>query len=175
MGYAQDQAEVMQMADQTTVESINLAQAERYVSHIKEEARELQVAWDHIDMVKAIDGATDIIVVALGFMLSIGINPDDAWNAVLRANRRKLDGSCGEKVKRPDGQFGKPSGWWGPEGELREIWMSRRNGTVPLLQVLREDNGGSQDINTDAGLCAAENAQRSGQDNAGGHREEVRN
>ena len=68
-----------------------------------------------------IDGAVDCIVVCLGFLHSLGIDPNEAWAAVHRANMRKVDGSLGPIVRRGDNQIGKPPGWYGPEAELAEL------------------------------------------------------
>jgi len=120
MSYAKDQAEFMRLAGQTVGEW-NDGQAARYVAHLGEEAEECAVAWFQRDRVKLIDGAIDTIVIALGFLHSIGVDPDECWKAVHAANMRKVDGSCGEIVRRPDGQIGKPGGWYGPENDLRRI------------------------------------------------------
>lgn len=118
--FVMDQAQFMIAAEQT-VTSWNIDQAERYANHIKEEARELKEAFDEKDYVKAVDGAVDSIVVALGFLLSLGVSPYRAWDAVHAANMRKVDGSCGDMVWRPDGQLGKPINWYGPEPELKTL------------------------------------------------------
>lgn len=118
MTYATDQAEFMQAGGQT-VDGFNAHQAARYVRHITEEARETAEAFDQGRHVHVIDGAVDTIVVALGLLLSYGINPDDAWKAVHTANMRKL--VDGKPYIRPDGQIGKPPGWVGPEKELAQL------------------------------------------------------
>lgn len=50
-------------------------------------------------------------------MHSLGVDPDVVWDAVFAANMRKFPE--GELFYRPDGQIGKPPGWYGPEKALR--------------------------------------------------------
>lgn len=124
MSYSKDMKDFMMLAGQQ-VGVLDLPQAHRYIRHLKEEAWETHQAWLADDMVKTIDGLVDSIVVALGGLYSLGINPDDAWNAVHAANMRKVDGSLGPIVRRKDGQIGKPEGWHGPEMELASIYVNR--------------------------------------------------
>ena len=115
--WATDQALFMEAGGQT-VTGHNQAQADRYLHHIHEEVTEL---WrDHgVDKVKALDGAVDTIVVCLGYLISIGIDPRKAWDAVHAANMRKV--VDGKLYRREDGQIGKPPGWYGPEEELKAL------------------------------------------------------
>lgn len=117
--WADDQAAFMKAGDQT-VGTFNRDQAKRYVEHMQEEAMETLEAVVWCDYVKAIDGAVDTIVVAIGFLHSLGVDPFKAWNAVYVANMRKV--IDGKVYRRPDGQIGKPDGWYGPEEELAKLW-----------------------------------------------------
>ena len=121
--WAEDQARFMIAGDQT-VTRWNLEQAERYAKHIGEEARELKEAFDEEDYTKAVDGAVDAIVVSIGFLLSLGVNPYRCWDAVHAANMRKI--VAGSMFRREDGQIGKPPGWYGPESELEQIVIEAR-------------------------------------------------
>jgi predicted HAD superfamily Cof-like phosphohydrolase len=113
--WAEDQAHFM-LAGGQTVNQINQDQMERYKHHIIEEANEIEDAWAEGDMLKVLDGAVDTIVVCIGLIRSMGINPNEAWNAVHGANMRKV--VDGQVYRRADGQIGKPPGWYGPENEL---------------------------------------------------------
>lgn len=117
--WSQDQAAFMLAGGQTT-DTFNEAQAWRYVGHIREETEETELAMHLGNYVHAIDGAVDIIVVAIGLLHSLGVNPDKAWAAVHAANMRKVIN--GEVYRRDDGQIGKPPGWYGPEEELAKLW-----------------------------------------------------
>lgn len=114
-----DQSRFMLAGDQT-VGTFNRDQAKRYLCHIVEESHETQAGFLEGDYVAAIDGAVDTIVVAIGFLHSLGVDPFKAWNAVHAANMRKV--IDGKVYRRPDGQIGKPDGWYGPEEELAKLW-----------------------------------------------------
>ena len=116
--FSQDQAAFM-LAGEQTVGEFNFVQACRYVDHMLEEANETKRDLASGDYVKAVDGAVDTIVVAIGFLHSIGVNPDKAWDIVHAANMRKVVN--GKVYRRADSQIGKPPGWYGPETELAEL------------------------------------------------------
>lgn len=115
--WAEDQAEFMKAGGQST-DQVNYEQADRYLEHIIEEVSEL--GRDHRrNQVGAIDGVIDTIVVCLGYLHSLNVNADKAWGAVHAANMRKV--IDGKVHRRPDGQIGKPEGWYGPEEELEQL------------------------------------------------------
>jgi predicted HAD superfamily Cof-like phosphohydrolase len=116
--FSEDQAAFMRAGDQTVGEW-NAIQAIRYAAHVEEEAVELVDALAEKNYVKAVDGAVDCIVVCIGFLHSLGVDPNAAWAAVHRANMRKV--VDGKVCRREDGQIGKPPGWYGPEEELAEL------------------------------------------------------
>ena len=105
-----------------TIGKFNDEQAFRYLRHMEEEVNEALRSWYLCDMVNVIDGAVDTIVVAIGLLHSLGVDPFLAWDAVHKASMRKVDGSCGPIVKREDGQLGKPANWYGPEEDLAKLW-----------------------------------------------------
>lgn len=115
--WAERQRNFMLAGDQTT-KGLNMPQAQRYLDHIKEEVCELVEAWVAKDMVASLDGAADLIVVAMGFIESHGIPSEEIMNAVLRANERKIVN--GALYRREDGQIGKPPGFIGPDKEIIE-------------------------------------------------------
>lgn len=117
--WADDQSKFM-LAGGQTVGAFNLDQARRYADHMLEEAKETKDDLDAGDYVKAIDGAVDSIVVAIGFLHSIGVDPFKAWNAVHAANMSKL--VDGKVYKRPDGQIAKGPNFVPPEPELAKLW-----------------------------------------------------
>ena len=116
--WAQDQAAFM-LAGEQTVGEFNFVQACRYADHMLEEANETKRDLASGDYTKAVDGAVDTIVVAIGFLHSIGVNPDKAWDIVHAANMRKV--IDGKVYRRDDGQIGKPPNFVGPEEELAEL------------------------------------------------------
>ena len=114
--WGKDQAQFMQLGKQT-VGSLNLPQLGRYLKHLQEELNEVAKASEQGKAVDLVDGLCDTIVIALGAMHSLGVDPDVVWDAVFAANMRKFPE--GELFYRPDGQIGKPPGWYGPEKALR--------------------------------------------------------
>ena len=119
--WADDQRRFMILGGQS-IGKFNFVQASRYLDHMREEAHETGRDFSAGDYVKAIDGAVDTIVVAIGLLHSLGVDPFKAWDAVHAANMRKVDNSCGPIVKREDGQLGKPIHWYGPEKDLAKLF-----------------------------------------------------
>lgn len=128
MCWGKDQTKFMELAGQTT-DQWNLEQTARYLNHIDEEADEIKQATADQDFVKLLDGLIDICVVSTGAIRSLGIDPDRAWQAVMRANYSKVDGTYGPIVYRGDQQIGKPAGWYGPEDELASLVAYARLGS----------------------------------------------
>jgi predicted HAD superfamily Cof-like phosphohydrolase len=116
--WSKNQADFMQAGGQALGE-VDLNQAQRYLQHMQEEVLETNIAFGEMDFLKMVDGAIDTIVVAIGFLHSINVNPNLAWDAVHRANMRKVVN--GKVYRRPDGQIGKPPGWYGPDDDLRKL------------------------------------------------------
>lgn len=116
--WAEKQRDFMRAGGQTT-RGHNVPQALRYIDHVKEEAQETFDAFDAGDWVKTADGLADLVVVAMGAMWSMGIDPEDLMLAVMSANERKIvDGML---YRREDGQIGKPPGFIGPERDIAEL------------------------------------------------------
>jgi predicted HAD superfamily Cof-like phosphohydrolase len=117
--WADDQRRFMLLGEQT-IGKLNYDQAHRYLCHIVEESHETQAAFINRDYVNVIDGAVDTIVVAIGLLHSLGVDPYRAWDAVHAANMRKI--VDGKVYRRDDGQIGKPPGFVGPEEELKKLF-----------------------------------------------------
>lgn len=110
-----DQAEFMLLGKQT-VSGLNLSQLGRYLKHLQEELKEVAEASENGETVPLVDGLLDAVVIALGALLSVGVDPEFIWSAVYAANMRKFPD--GKPYYRPDGQIGKPPSWYGPEGDI---------------------------------------------------------
>lgn len=121
--WAQDQAEFMTAADQT-IGTFNKPQLARYLKHIAEEVAEINEAQAEPKGVEFLDGLVDTIVVCIGAIHSMGVDPDKAWQAVHAANMRKVLPN-GSICRRSDGQIGKPPGWYGPENDLMELMVKK--------------------------------------------------
>lgn len=77
---------------------------------IREEAAETVAAIERGDLVEAIDGLCDVIVVVLGTAVEFGIDLQPFWDEVHRTNMAKVGGPV-----REDGKRLKPEGWTPPD------------------------------------------------------------
>lgn len=109
-----DQEKFMRACDQT-VDSWNLDQFNLYVNLIDEERKELQEAVEACDPVEIVDALTDILVVTIGALHSMGADGEGAWKEVMRTNFAKIDKETGKVRKREDGKVLKPLGWTAPD------------------------------------------------------------
>ena len=109
-----DQEKFMRACDQT-VEDINQDQFDLYLKLIKEEVDELQTAVDNNDRIEQLDALTDILVVTIGTIHSMGADAEGAWKEVMRTNFAKIDKDTGKVRKREDGKVLKPLGWTPPD------------------------------------------------------------
>jgi predicted HAD superfamily Cof-like phosphohydrolase len=109
----EDQKTFMTAADQS-VGTMNVAQYLLYYNLIKEEVAELMAAHNDDDKVEQLDALVDILVVTIGAIHSMGINPQEAWDEVMRTNLAKIDSATGKVLKREDGKVLKPEGWTPP-------------------------------------------------------------
>lgn len=90
------------------------ARASFRINHIKEELDEYIAAKADGDVAEQADAFVDVIYLALGALVEMGITPGPVFNEVQRANMDKVQG---EVSKRPgSGGFDaiKPEGWQGP-------------------------------------------------------------
>ena len=82
---------------------------------ITEEYRELLAAVDDLDFAESIDAVADLIYVAIGLGITMGVDLGPIWDEVHRSNMAKAGGPV-----RDDGKQLKPEGWTPPDilGEL---------------------------------------------------------
>jgi len=106
-----DQRKFMQACGQTT-DQLNLEQYQLYCNLIKEEFDELCASDNVVD---DLDALIDILVVTVGALHSLGVNPEGAWKEVMRSNFDKVDPKTGRVTKREDGKVLKPEGWEPPK------------------------------------------------------------
>lgn len=111
----EDQRRFMVASDQTVGE-YNPDQFKLYVRLIDEEFNvELTDAIEANDRVEQLDALLDIMVVTIGALHSLGVEPADAWNEVIRSNMSKVDPLTGKVIKREDGKVLKPEGFSPPK------------------------------------------------------------
>lgn len=89
---------------------VDLSRPDLRAELIREEARETVTAIKQGDLVEAIDGLCDTIVVCYGAAIEWGIDLEPFWNEVHRTNMAKQGGPV-----REDGKRLKPSGWSPPD------------------------------------------------------------
>ena len=109
-----DQEKFMKACDQT-VDSVNKDQFALYVKLINEECNELIEAITANDHVETLDALTDILVVTIGAIHSMGADAEGAWKEVMRTNFAKINKDTGKVEKREDGKVLKPDGWTPPD------------------------------------------------------------
>lgn len=109
-----DQEKFMRACDQT-VDKWNIDQFNLYVKLIDEENSELKTAIADCDPVEILDALTDILVVTIGAIHSMGADGEGAWREVMRSNFSKIDKETGMVRKREDGKVLKPIGYSPPE------------------------------------------------------------
>ena len=106
-----DQEKFMRACDQTVGE-VNSRQFSLYKKLIEEEVQELHDAANQLD---ELDALTDILVVTIGAIHSMGADGEGAWNEVMRTNFAKIDPETGKVRKREDGKVLKPDDWTPPD------------------------------------------------------------
>ena len=109
-----DQEKFMRACDQV-VDNWSVDQFNLYIKLIEEEKKELDEAIAKCDSVEIVDALTDILVVTIGALHSMGADAEGAWKEVMRTNFAKIDKDTGKVRKREDGKVLKPVGWTPPE------------------------------------------------------------
>lgn len=102
------------IACEQTVTGMNDDQFRMYANLITEEYNELQEALANKDPVETLDALTDILVVTIGAMNSMGADGEGAWREVMATNFAKIDRRTGKVLRREDGKVLKPEGWEPP-------------------------------------------------------------
>lgn len=105
-----DVAEFHAALDIPIARTPGLRRVELRCALLAEECRETIEAAEVADLVGAIDGLCDLIVVAYGAALEWGVDLEPFWDEVHRTNMAKVGGPT-----RPDGKKLKPAGWQPPD------------------------------------------------------------
>lgn len=87
---------------------------------LQEEVDEFFKACNEGNMVEAADGLADIIYVAIGTAYLMGIPLEKVWDAVQRANMKKVGGAT---ARNPHDAV-KPPGWQPPNVEIASILLA---------------------------------------------------
>jgi len=109
-----DSAKFMTACEQS-ITGVNEEQFKMYCDLITEEYDELRVALANKDQLETLDALTDILVVTIGAMNSMGADGEGAWREVMATNFNKIDRRTGKVLRREDGKILKPEGWEPPK------------------------------------------------------------
>ncbi len=106
-------------------------------SLIEEEAGEFRCAWEARDRVAMIDALCDLVYVTLGAAVEMGIELDEFFEEVHRANMTKVGGPI-----REDGKQLKPRDWRAPDIQAvyRRLYGGDPSGE-PVQTALALDSG----------------------------------
>lgn len=113
---SEDQRRFMQAGNQTT-NVYNIEQIYLYKSLISEEVNEFNTAFNSEDNSEILKEAVDVLVVTLGLIWSMGVNPQDVWNLVHANNMAKVSDTV---VKDETGKIMKS-----PESKARKEAMMK--------------------------------------------------
>ena len=92
-------------------------QMEERVAFLYEEFQETRDASNARDFEGTVDGLIDLMYVAIGTLIMMGVPPRDAWDEVQRANMEKVSGKKPGRTMQYDAI--KPIGWKPPDfGEI---------------------------------------------------------
>ena len=86
-----------------------------YQDWIEEEFDELSEALAAQDLIETVDALTDIIYLAYGFLVALGVDGDASFTEVHNSNMTKLD-EDGNPIRREDGKIVK-----GPNFKLPDL------------------------------------------------------
>ena len=92
----------------------------RFIDRVREEVKETSNAYFANHRAEAVDGFLDTAYVAItGAIRIAGVEKArECWEAIMRANTSKIDGTYGETVTDPStGKILKPEGWTAPDIE----------------------------------------------------------
>lgn len=85
------------------------------INLLREEYHEYLEGEFNNDRDEIADGLIDIIVIAVGTLLSYGYPVEELWNEVFRSNMNKADPVTGKLIRRNDGKVLKHKNWVAPD------------------------------------------------------------
>lgn len=80
-----------------------------------EEVQECLHAAKHNDLIGVVDGLVDIIYIAQGTLVELGVDFQACWDEVHSSNMTKVDPRTGEVKRREDGKILKPESYRRPD------------------------------------------------------------
>ena len=107
------------------------------LAHLHEEIEEIRKAYeDDHNMVETADGLLDLIYVAMGVLIEMGVAPGAAFEEVHRANMEKVRGKTHRRGSGYDAA--KPEGWMPPD--LTPYLTATRNDLYSLVRGRKRPN-----------------------------------
>lgn len=100
------------------------------VNFLQEELDEFKQAHHDSNLPDAVDALVDLIYVAIGRLLEMGVPPTEAWDPVQRANMAKQRGKTHRGV---DTDAAKPEGWLPPDHETLMKNLVLRSAVPPAM------------------------------------------
>ena len=98
---------------------------------LQEELNEYCDAWANQDLEDAVDALVDLVYVAIGRLLEMGIPPQEAWDVVHRANMAKVRGKSPHRNSETDAA--KPENWEPPDHGPMIAALALRAAVAPAL------------------------------------------
>ena len=116
------------------------------IEHLQEEIAELQAALSHDnnktpgDLEEQADAFVDLIYIALGGLIEMGVTPGAVFNEVHRANMDKISGDISSRPSNFGYDAIKPEGWNGPDIARAMLAMTpdKINGISPVHLEIAE-------------------------------------
>jgi predicted HAD superfamily Cof-like phosphohydrolase len=90
---------------------------------LNEELEEVHAAINNGQSEEVVDGLIDLTVVALGTLAAFGVNIEEAWNEVHRANMSKVRGVKPGREHSGGFDLVKPDGWRAPDHCGNTGWL----------------------------------------------------
>lgn len=98
-----------------TLLGFRAALVEEEYQEINDALHKISFAYNYENQCELLDGLVDLVYVAVGFAVALGLPFDDAFREVHRANMAKVDPDTGKVTKDADGKVLKPANWTPPD------------------------------------------------------------
>lgn len=86
-----------------------------YLDFVDEEYEEVKEAAEKGEAAELLKELCDLIWVAAGAVIAMGVDPQQVWSLLAVSNLTKINPKTGECDRRADGKILKPEGWQKPD------------------------------------------------------------
>lgn len=141
---------------------LDAIRAEKRKDFLVEEVDEYTDALEEDDFIEQVDGLVDIIYIAIGTLLEMGIPIRSVFEEIHDSNMRKLDANGKPIIE--GGKIRKPEGWVGPNvaGAIHASdfseWALSQQALIDELNDLSEERGKEYDKGYDDGYDSGRDA-----------------